>query len=88
MTLESYDSHDFDRMSLRLLDLCARLRNLSRQSREEQLPPVELHDKKALEWLEKLEDWMFRAENELTRAAHKARGQRLAKSARSPAEMI
>ena len=58
MTLEPYDPDRLDSLSLRVLDLCARLRNLARQSREEQLPPIDLHDRKALEWLEKLEDWL------------------------------
>ena len=83
MTLESYDPDRLDQMSLRVLDLCTRLRHLARTSRDEQLPTVDLHDKKALEWLDKLEDWLFRAEAEVGRAVHKNQGAKTARKARS-----
>lgn len=76
MTLEAYDSDRLDALALRTLDLCARLRNLARTSREEQLPAVELHDRKALEWLEKLEEWAIGAEAELHRRVQLGRGAR------------
>ena len=79
MTLEPYDPDRLDRMTLRVLDLSARLRGLAQKSRQDQLPPLKLHDRKALEWLEKLEDWLFEAEAEMERAAFKNRGQRLAR---------
>ena len=79
MTLEPYNSDGLDRMSLRVLDLCARLRSLAQKSRDEQLPPVKLHDRKALEWLDKLEDWLLQAEAEVTRLAMKNLGQRHAR---------
>jgi hypothetical protein len=79
MTLVPYDPDRLDALSLRTLDLCARLRNLARTSREEQLPTVDLHDRKALEWLEKLEEWAISAEAELHRRVQLAKGTRLAK---------
>lgn len=79
MTLEPYDPDRLDRMSLRVLDLCARLRSLAQKSREEELPPIELHDRKALEWLDKLEDWLYRAEAEVGRLAMKNQGERHAR---------
>jgi hypothetical protein len=79
MTLEPYDPDRLDGMSLRLLDLCTRLRSLAQKSRHEQLPPIELHDRKALEWLDKLEDWLGRAEAEVGRLAQKNLGQRRAR---------
>jgi hypothetical protein len=79
MTLEPYNSDGLDRMSLRVLDLCTRLRSLAQKSREEQLPPVKLHDRKALEWLDKLEDWLLQAEAEVKRLARKNEGQRYAR---------
>jgi hypothetical protein len=79
MTLEPYDPDRLDRMSLRVLDLCARLRSLAQKSREEELPPIELHDRKALEWLDKLEDWLYRAEAEVRRLAMKNQGERHAR---------
>jgi hypothetical protein len=83
MTLEPYDPDRLDGLSLRVLDICARLRNLARQSREEQLPPIDLHDRKALEWLDKLEDWLYRAEAEVVRATHRNHGQRAARQAQA-----
>jgi hypothetical protein len=79
MTLEMYDSERLDGMSLRVLDVCARLRNLAQKCRQEELPPIGLHDRKALEWLEKLEDWLVRAEGEVNRAVHKTHGERRAR---------
>jgi hypothetical protein len=65
MTLEPYTPDRLDALALRALDLCARVRNLALTSRSEHLPRVELHDRKALEWLEKLEQWAIVAEAEL-----------------------
>ena len=83
MTLEPYGPDRLDQMSLRVLDLCARLRNLARQSRDEQLPPVDLHDRKALEWLDNLEEWLYRAEAEMGRSLAKNRGERRARQAQA-----
>ena len=79
MTLEPYNSDGLDRMSLRVFDLSARLRGLAQKSREEQLPPVKLHDRKAIEWLDKLEDWLLQAEAEVKRLAMKNEGRRRAR---------
>jgi hypothetical protein len=81
MTLEPYDPDRLDSMSLRILDLCSRVRALAKVCRKEELPPVDLHDRKALEWLDKLEDWMFRAEAEVTRHVHRNQGERRARQA-------
>jgi hypothetical protein len=83
MTLEMYDPQRLDSLSLRVLDVCARLRNLAQKSREEELPPIGLHDRKALEWLEKLEEWLVRAEGEANRSAHVTRGERQARKAQA-----
>ena len=80
MTRESYEPEHIDELTLRVLDLCCRLRNMSQRSREEQLPGVPLHDKKALEWLGKLEEWMHKAEAELQMAIIRNRGARRAQS--------
>ncbi len=79
MTLETYDPDRLDALSLRILDLCARLRTLARTSREADLPAVDLHDRKALEWLDKLEKWAITAESEVHRQVQLAKGQRRAK---------
>jgi hypothetical protein len=83
MTLVPYDPDRLDKMALRVLDLCSRIRKLANQCREEQLPPVELHDRKTVEWLEKLEDWLYRAEAEVNRRAHKHQGERRARDVQS-----
>jgi hypothetical protein len=76
MTLERYDPNRLDALALRTLDVCARLRRLASTSREEQLPAVELHDRKALEWLEKLEEWAISAEAELHKRVQLGKGAR------------
>ena len=76
MTLEVYNSDRLDALSLRTLDLCVRVRNLAKISRDEQLPAVELHDRKALEWLEKLEEWAIGAEAEMHRRVEIRKGER------------
>jgi hypothetical protein len=83
MTLEPYDPDHLDKLSLRVLDLCARLRKLANICREEQLPPIDLHDRKALEWLDKLDDWLFRAETEVSHRVVKHRGARRARETQS-----
>ncbi len=77
MTLERYDPDRLDALSLRLLDICVHLRNAARTARDEQLPAVELHDRKALEWMRKLEIWAIEAEADASGLVMKARGERL-----------
>jgi hypothetical protein len=79
MTLESYNPDDLDELSLRLMDICARLRIMARKSRVEQLPPIALHDRKALEWVTKLEEWLDRVEPDFEHELIKNRGKRLAR---------
>ena len=79
MTLVPYDPDRLDKLALRVFDLCVRIRKLANHCREEQLPPVELHDRKTLEWLDKLEDWLYRAEAEVNRRVHKHHGERRAR---------
>jgi hypothetical protein len=81
MTLEPYDSTRLDALALRLLDLCGRVRSISNATRNAQLSAVELHDRKALEWIEKLEEWMVAAEAQLHRQAGVATGARAAREA-------
>jgi hypothetical protein len=83
MTLEPYDSDRLDQLAMRVFDLAARLRAMAVLSRHEELPPQPLHDRKPLEWLEKLEDWLLRNEAELSHAVIKNQGARRAREARS-----
>src|SRR6266571_698575 len=78
MTLEPYNPDQIDRITLRVVDLCCRLRQIAERSRQEQLPNFPLHDKKALEWLCKLEEWVHKAEADLNVAIYKNRGARRA----------
>jgi hypothetical protein len=57
MTLETYSPERLDRLALRVLDVACSLRQMAADSRENVLDELPLHDKKALEWLTRLEDW-------------------------------
>jgi hypothetical protein len=83
MTLEAYDADRMDGLALRLLDVCGRIRIMANRCRDEQLASVTLHDRKALEWIEKLEDWLARSESDVNRAALKVRGKQRARQAKS-----
>jgi hypothetical protein len=78
MTLEPYNPDQIDRITLRVLDLCCRLRHIAERSRQEQLPDFSLHDKKALEWLGKLEEWVHKSEADLNVAIFRSKGARRA----------
>lgn len=79
MTLQTYDPNQVDQFALRLLDLAAILRQMANRSREHGIADLALHDKKALEWCAKLEQWAHktRADMELRilqeRAAQRGR---------------
>ena len=62
MTLRQYDPDDIDQLSLRIFDLAATTRRMSSKCREHELESFEMHDKKAFEWLVKLEQWLARTE--------------------------
>ena len=57
MTLQAYDPDEVDQLALRLLDLAATVRQMANRSREQGVSDIALHDKKALEWCAKLEQW-------------------------------
>lgn len=82
MTLESYSPDELDQLALRTLDVCGRLRQLAQRGREESLPGIALHDKKALEWLGKLEEWIHKTEADLAVQVLKNRGRKKAISMR------
>ena len=69
MTREAYDPERLDLLTLRLFDLAALVRRLSLEAQSAGLQQVELHDRKALEWIEKLEHWAVGAESDLARQA-------------------
>ncbi|MEN6459407.1 MAG: hypothetical protein ABFC63_10810 [Thermoguttaceae bacterium] len=57
MTLQPYEPKQLDQFALRLLDLAAILRDMAQRSREHGISDLALHDKKALEWCAKMEQW-------------------------------
>lgn len=57
MTLQPYDAQRLDDIALLLLDLAGSVRQMSRLCREHDLSTVQIHDKKAQEWIAKLDDW-------------------------------
>lgn len=83
MTRQAYDPDRLDTLALRLLDACARVRQLASSCRECELTDVRLHDRKAIQWIESLEDWLARCEGDVRRAVLKARGERQARQGRS-----
>ena len=65
MTLKVYDPSKLDKFALRLLDLAAVVRQMSNRSREHDIENLPLHDKKALEWCAKLEQWAHKTRADL-----------------------
>ena len=78
MTLDPYNADRLDALALRVLDLCSQLREMARRARAEELTEVPLHDKKALEWLSRLEEWSHKSAADFELALMKNRGARRA----------
>lgn len=57
MTLEKYSPEKIDECVLRLFDIAAELRCMAREARKRGVDAVPVHDKKALLWIENLEQW-------------------------------
>ena len=68
MTLQPYDAQRLDDIALRLLDLAGSVRQLSALCRENDLSTVQIHDKKAQEWIAKLDDRARDADSRLQTA--------------------
>lgn len=83
MTLKPYTSDRLDELALRLLDLAGRVRNISLACRQEGLNHVELHDRKALEHLDRVEEWLYKAEADQKVASVKNQGRQHAKKMQS-----
>ncbi len=82
MTREAYQPDRLDALALRLFDVASQVRRLGLSARNEGLTQVEIHDRKALEWIEKLERWVIGAETDLDRQAKLAAGSRRAQEYR------
>ena len=80
MTLANYTSGQLDQLALRLLDIAAILREMAVRSREQEVEPLPLHDRKAQEWCDKLEHWARRAQAETDVKIRMARATRRAQA--------
>ena len=60
MTLQPYEPAKLDQFALQLLDLAAILRDMANRSREHGITDLALHDKKAQQWYDQLEDRWIR----------------------------
>jgi hypothetical protein len=78
MTLKAYSSEMLDKLALRLLDLAVIVRQMSASGRDNQIDGLTLHDKKALEWCDKLEGWARRAQADMEIKIHANRAVRRA----------
>ncbi len=79
MTLKPYTPDRLDQLALRLLDLGARVRSIARACREDGLGQLALHDRKALEHLDRVEEWLYKAEADQKVASVKNQGRQHAK---------
>lgn len=85
MTLEPYTPQHLDELALRALDLTSSLRKMAISMRSEEVPSFVVHDRKALEWIAKLEEWCQKTEAGLEVAVRRNRGARRAAAFARPA---
>ena len=81
MTLQPYGPERLDQFALRLLDLAAVLREMANSSRENGVDDLALHDKKAQEWCDRLDEWAHKSQADLELKVRQARAKRRALSA-------
>lgn len=85
MTLEPYTPQRLDDLALRALDLTSALRKMAVTMRSEELANFVVHDRKALEWITKLDEWCQKTEASLEVAVRRNRGARRAAAFARPA---
>ncbi len=85
MTLEPYTPQQLDDLALRALDLASMLRKMAINMRVEEVPSLGVNDRKALEWIARLEEWCQKAEAGLGVAVRRNQGARRAASFARPA---
>jgi hypothetical protein len=85
MTLTNYTAGQLDQLALRLLEIAAIFREMAVRSREQEVEPLPLHDRKAQEWCDKLEHWARRAQAEMDVKMRMARAARRAQAIESQA---
>lgn len=79
MTLRRYTPRDLDNFCLRMLDICSKVRRISREASQHRLSGLSLNDKKALESVARLEEWACKAETQLAVRLARVEGTRLAR---------
>lgn len=75
MTLVPYDTDRLNGLSLRIFDIAASIRRMSLIQKDLEIREFNLHEKKALEWIENLEHWAQLAESKAEAMAAHRRGQ-------------
>lgn len=65
MTLNRYDADDLDEVAMAILDVASNVRNMSKICRTTAIRDVQINDRKAREWIEKLNDWSRKALSDL-----------------------
>lgn len=65
MTKSLYSPDQLDSLAVRVLDVSVALRSMARQCRSEGIDALEMHDRKALLWLEQLEEWSAKVERQV-----------------------
>jgi hypothetical protein len=84
MTLQPYSPEKLDQLALRLLDLAAILREMANRSREHEIADLALHDKKALEWCVKLQNWAHKSQADVELKIRQVKAERRAMAASHP----
>jgi hypothetical protein len=81
LAISPYTPEQLDQVALRLLDICAKLRSIAQESRSQGSAEIPVHDKKALEWIGKLEQWAAKSQRDFELAQFRQRGAQAASTA-------
>lgn len=79
MTREAYSPDHLDQLALRFLDIAAVLRKMSISTKENDVSSIDLNDRKAREYLDRLELWAHKSAADLDRKILAQRGAKRAK---------
>ena len=81
MTLQPYGPDRLDGLALRAFDIASILRSMAEECRAREIDSVDLHDKKSLEWIARLDQWAHDAEAKFQMQLIKDRGSKKATDA-------
>ena len=79
MTLATYDADKLDLLAGRLLDLACEFRTAANALRCEDIETIVIQDRKAMEWLKRLEQWTNIAVQKSEAAIAERRNRQIAK---------